>query len=177
MTNDAIAILQKARDIVAHPGWWTQGQLCAGGAVCAMGAIAVADGLFELDKKKGPQERVNPRVAEERVPEDYLVEYYNDYDDFGSYGERVIRYDPAEWVRMNLDGELTEFLLSEAGTEAACRLSAAVDDEIKGVQMRPHTNREFRTCQERVIGFNDANSTTQERVVAAFDRALAQASA
>ena len=174
MTNDAISILQKARDIVAHPGWWTQGKLCSYGSVCAMGAIAVADGLFELDKNKGPQETVNAATAEDRVPEDYLIDVDGYYGEDGDWHENEVRYDASEWVAMNLDGELTEFLLSPAGREAACRLSAVVKDCASGYD---HRNGNFDVCQTRVIAFNDYENTTQERVVDAFDRALAQAAA
>lgn len=163
-------ILERARNIVNHPGWWTQGSLCDGGQVCAMGAIAVADELLELDKKHGPQQRPVVATAVERVTDDMRVDY--SADEWG-YDEEYYR-EPAEVVDEILgNGDVPEWLLSEDGVKATCFLSAAIGEKADGVGA--HANMHYSQCQTRVISYNDDHKTTQERVVDAFDRAIALA--
>ena len=72
-----IAILEEAKSIITHDGWWGQGQACSSEpdapGVCATGAVAVATGdLVPVHRTKNELVFDTSVISVEQVSQEYL---------------------------------------------------------------------------------------------------------
>lgn len=108
----ALEILKKAREIVAHPGWWTKGYFCDSkrGQVCALGAIGVACGAIPVSfNKKGNPEYDIAAYMDKFSPEGFYETDQGDMTEWFVHDASNGEFDAIMCLESVIEGPIDEF--------------------------------------------------------------------